>query len=46
MPLVTVKAQAFRENGKDTIGRGPLKVSYVQKIVGEFSEENIIGPRT
>ena len=35
--LVTVKTQAFGESGKDTIGRGSLKVSC-QKIVSEFWE--------
>ena len=31
-PLVAVKTQAFRENGKDAIGRGSLEVRYVQKL--------------
>ena len=32
LPLVTVETQAFRENVKDTIGEGSLKVNYVQKL--------------
>ena len=35
---VTVKTQAFRKNGKDTVGRRSLKVSHIKKIVGEFSK--------
>ena len=37
-PLVPFKTQAFRENGKDAIGRGSLEVSYVQKLLVNFRE--------
>ena len=35
---IKVKAQDFWEDGRETIDRGREMLSYVQKIVGKFSE--------